>query len=60
LNIWGVVLVIGVIGVGMIWPLVLSRREGHGGRSSLAAGAVLVLVGGFLLRLVVVFSSETI
>jgi formate-dependent nitrite reductase membrane component NrfD len=60
LNVWGVLLLVGVIGVGMIGPLLLSRREGRGGRSSLATGAMLVLIGGFLLRLVVVFSSETI
>ena len=59
LNAWGLLL-LAVIGIGMIWPLMLSRRERRGGHVNLATMAAFVLVGGFLLRLVIVFSSETI
>jgi len=60
LNAWGLLLVVGVIGAGIIAPLMLSRRHrGLPGRN-LATTATLVLVGGFLLRLVVIFSSEMI
>jgi protein NrfD len=59
LNVWGLFLLIVAI-VGMIVPLVLSRRRRRFADGSLATLATLVLVGGFLLRLVVVFSSETI
>ena len=60
LNGWGVLLVVGVIGLGILLPLVIGwRRLEHGARSVvLAAGCVLV--GGFLLRVVVLLSSEQI
>ena len=60
LNVWGLVLVIGVIVPGVIVPLVLGWR--HRGRRAAAFALlpVLVLVGGFLLRVVVIFSSESI
>lgn len=59
LNIWGLLL-LGVVGVGMVWPLVLSRQHRAGRHVNVVTSATLVLVGGFLLRLVVIFSSETI
>ena len=49
-----------VIGIGIIAPLMLSRRYRHLPGRSLATTATLVLVGGFLLRLVIIFSSEMI
>src|SRR5690606_38399040 len=58
LNVWGILL-LAVVAVGMIAPLVLSLRQGHL-RRGIATSAVLVLVGGFLLRFVVIFSSEMI
>jgi formate-dependent nitrite reductase membrane component NrfD len=57
LNAWGGLLVVGVIGVGILVPLALSARA----RATMSHGAlasVLVLIGGFLLRVVVIFSSE--
>lgn len=60
LNVWGVVLLIGVVLLGMIAPLVLAWRRRALAHPSLTAAATLVLVGGFLLRVVVIFSSETI
>jgi formate-dependent nitrite reductase membrane component NrfD len=59
LNAWGVLLVVGVVVVGILIPLTLHLRPGRlrrGLATSLAA--VLVLVGGFVLRVVVVLSSE--
>ena len=55
LSAWGALLVVGVIGVGILAPLGLHRwRVGSQG----ALAAVLVLIGGFLLRVVVILSAE--
>lgn len=59
LNVWGVLLLVVIVG-GMILPLVLSRRRQRGMAVSVITVASLVLIGGFLLRLVVIFSSELI
>ncbi len=59
LSWWGALLLIGVVGVGILWPLFKERGEAHAPRQ-LIQGASLVLVGGFLLRMVVLFSSEQI
>ena len=56
LNAWGVVLVVGVMIVGIIVPLVIQRRPSH----SVVLPAVLVLTGGFLLRMMIMLSSEQI
>jgi formate-dependent nitrite reductase membrane component NrfD len=56
-NAWGVLLFL-VIVFGMLIPLALFwRKEALGDRTPTAAAA-LVLVGGFVLRLVIVFSAE--
>ncbi|MNC85680.1 hypothetical protein D3C83_12910 [compost metagenome] len=60
LNAWGVVLVAGVVIAGLLLPLLMSWRPGALRWSSVTASAVLVLVGGFLLRVVVVLSSESV
>jgi protein NrfD len=59
LSWWGLVLVLGV-GFGILAPLVLERRIGLHAPSRLARGASLVLLGGFLLRVVVLLSSNGI
>src|SRR6267143_907033 len=60
LSAWGVLLLVGVVGLGIVVPLLLQRRA-HAPLSSAArAAAVCVLVGGFLLRVVIVLSSEAI
>ena len=59
LSWWGVLLLIGVVGIGILWPLFKERGEGHAPRQ-LIQSASLVLLGGFLLRMVVLFSSEQI
>jgi protein NrfD len=53
LNAWGVLLFVGVILTGMLVPLALYWRN-----LSATAAAVLVLIGGFILRLVIVFSAQ--
>jgi formate-dependent nitrite reductase membrane component NrfD len=62
LGVWGALLVFGVIGLGIVVPLLLYWRSRHAGGlgHAGAAAAVLVLVGGFLLRIVVIFSSELV
>ena len=55
LNVWGVLLVVGVAGLGILVPLGLHWR---GGWRAAAAGSVLVLAGGFLFRVIIVLSSE--
>jgi formate-dependent nitrite reductase membrane component NrfD len=59
LSWWGVVLLIGVVGIGILWPLFKERGEIHAPRQ-LMQSASLVLIGGFLLRMVVLLSSEQI
>jgi formate-dependent nitrite reductase membrane component NrfD len=60
LNAWGLLLFLGVIVLGMLIPLTLYwRRDWLGDRNATTA-AVLVLVGGFILRMVVVMSSEAV
>lgn len=57
LNGWGVLLLLGVIGLGILVPLFIHRgRALH----DFVLSASLVLVGGFLLRVVVLLSSERI
>jgi formate-dependent nitrite reductase membrane component NrfD len=59
LSAWGALLVVGVIALGIVVPLVLYRRSLRlGDLSSSTVAAVLVLVGGFLLRVVIILSSE--
>jgi protein NrfD len=53
LNTWGVLLFVGVILIGMLVPLALYWRN-----LNATAAAVLVLIGGFILRLVIVFSAQ--
>lgn len=64
LSVWGALLLLGVVGLGILIPLALHYRPGWF-RDRLSAppaltAAVLVLVGGFLLRAVVILASETV
>ena len=56
LNGWGVLLVVGVILLGIIVPFLLQRRATH----DIVLPSALVLLGGFLLRVVVLLSSNQI
>jgi len=60
LSAWGLALVVGVVLLGILIPLLLHWRPRLLGRASLPAAAVLALVGGFVLRAVVVLSSEAL
>jgi formate-dependent nitrite reductase membrane component NrfD len=57
LNAWGLLLIFGVVVPGLILPLLHSWRPQRL-RFSETTAALLVLAGGFLLRVVVVMSSE--
>jgi formate-dependent nitrite reductase membrane component NrfD len=60
LNAWGVVLVVGVVLLGIVVPLILHLRGRRFGRDlGVPLASLLVLFGGFLLRLVVVLASES-
>jgi protein NrfD len=59
LSWWGAVLLVGVIGAGILIPLLLERSGPHSSRA-LVRSAALVLLGGFLLRMVVLLSSDQI
>jgi protein NrfD len=58
LSAWGLLLFIGVIGVGMLLPLWLYWQRKSPGDHNFSTEAALVLVGGFILRLVIVFSAQ--
>ena len=58
LSAWGALLVVGVVALGIVAPLLLYRRSLRLGDLSGTAAAVLVLLGGFLLRVVIIMSSE--
>ena len=60
LNAWGLLLLVGVIGIGMAAPLILNQRRDWLGANTMAASAALVLVGGMILRIVIVFSAESL
>jgi protein NrfD len=57
---WGAVLLVGVIVFGILSPLYLYFRPRTFGPSTALVAAVLVLVGSFLLRAVIVLSSEAV
>ncbi|MBI2526250.1 MAG: polysulfide reductase NrfD [Candidatus Rokubacteria bacterium] len=59
LNGWGVLLGLGVVVLGILVPLLLHWRVRLGGLTPTMA-AVLVLLGGFLLRVVIVMSTEVV
>jgi protein NrfD len=58
LNAWGLLLFFGVIVIGMLIPLALYWRRDWLGDRNVTTAAALVLVGGFILRMVIVFSAE--
>src|SRR5216117_4404266 len=58
LSVWGFLLVVGVVGAGILWPLRLHLKPA--GAGALRNPAVMVLLGGFLLRCVVLLASNSI
>jgi protein NrfD len=57
---WGVVLVVGVVLLGILAPLLLAWRPLALRTAAAPVAALLVLLGGFLLRAVVILSSEAV
>jgi protein NrfD len=57
---WGAILLFGVGVLGIVTPIVLYARPRALGPATIPIAALLVLVGGFLLRTVVILSSEAI
>jgi len=63
LSFWGLLLVVGVVGAGILLPLGLHLRPASFGRLAarpVVNAAKLVLIGGFLLRLATMLASEGI
>ena len=57
---WGAILLFGVGVLGIVTPMVLYARPRALGTATIPIAALLVLIGGFLLRTVVILSSEAI
>ena len=60
LSAWGLLLLFGVVVLGLIVPLLLHKRAERSSGYTSAAAAVLVLIGGFILRTVIVFTQRGI
>ena len=60
LNAWGLLLFFGVIVLGMLVPLAFYWRREAAGEHNMMTTAALVLVGGFILRMVIVFSAQRV
>jgi protein NrfD len=60
LSAWGLLLLVGAVLLGMVVPLLLHRRHHWLGERTPVAAAVLVLIGGFILRTVIVFTQAGI
>ena len=60
LNAWGLLLLVGAIVGGMLLPLALYWRPDLLGERNVTAAAALVLLGGFILRTVIVFSAQQV
>ena len=59
-GVWAVIMLVGVVLLGILVPLFLYYRPRTLGAATIPVAAVLVLVGVFLLRTVVILSSEAI
>ena len=59
LNVWGVVLAVGV-GVGIVLPLLVAGRRPLSGLGSLPGAAAMVLIGGLLVRTAIVFVPDAV
>jgi protein NrfD len=59
-SVWGFILVVGVIGLGIVLPLAIGLGWMKRWTEKPATAAGLVLLGGFLLRVVTLLSSEEV
>jgi formate-dependent nitrite reductase membrane component NrfD len=57
---WGLLLLVGVVLAGILVPLALQWRPRLLGAATATTGAALVLLGGFLLRAVVILSAQAV
>ena len=57
---WGIILIVGVVLLGILIPLFLQYRPRVLGTATAPVAALLVLLGVFLLRTVLILSSEAI
>jgi formate-dependent nitrite reductase membrane component NrfD len=55
---WGLVLLFGVIIIGIVIPLALRWRDRSLTLHNVNISAILILLGGFLLRVTIVFAVE--
>jgi protein NrfD len=58
LSVWGLLLVVGVVWAGILWPLLLHFKPAGG--AGFRNPALMVLLGGFLLRVTVLLASNSI
>ena len=58
ISFWGLLLLVGVVWAGILWPIQLHFRPSGG--AGFRNPALMVLLGGFLLRVVVLFASNSI
>jgi formate-dependent nitrite reductase membrane component NrfD len=58
ISFWGLLLLVGVLGAGILWPLRLHFKPSA--EAAFRNRAMMVLLGGFLLRVVVVLASNSI
>jgi formate-dependent nitrite reductase membrane component NrfD len=59
-GVWGAVLLFGVVVFGILAPIYLHYRPRTFGLATIPLAALLVLVGNFLLRTMVILSSEAV
>jgi formate-dependent nitrite reductase membrane component NrfD len=59
-GVWAAVLLVGVVLLGILLPIALRAHPRTLGAATVPIAALLVLVGGFLLRTVVILSSEAV
>jgi formate-dependent nitrite reductase membrane component NrfD len=59
-GVWGAILLVGVIVFGILAPIYLHLRPRTFGLATVPLAAVLVLAGSFLLRTLVILSSEAV
>lgn len=59
-SIWGILLIVGVALIGILIPLALHWWPRTLGRATIETAAVLALLGGFVLRAVIVFASQSV
>jgi len=57
---WGLLLVVGVLVAGILAPLAIGTGKVRSVRNQLGTMAMLVLFGGFMLRVVVIMASEQV